>query len=176
MDTSLIIVFIVATLIFFIMIGENASIGRCPYDGGECYDGNGKYQYKGRGCKDESVDVLLNRIDWIAKNSLNKPLYTTSYIIAYVLVLGIMIVFYGISEYVLSVWEYVILLIISYIITFSITNLIVFHTDRYPIYYIRNNIGYIGKKLKIELDNDPGHPCDDAKVPHRTYIQDKLNY
>ena len=176
MDIPLIIVFIIATIVFFIMIGDNASISRCPYEGGKCFDGNGKYQYKGRGCKDESVGVLLSRIDWIAKNSLNKPLYTTSYIIAYALVLGIMIVFYGISEYVLSVWEYILLLIISYILTFSIINLIDFHTDRYPTYYIRNNLSYISKKLRIELESDPGHPCDDSKVPDRTYVQDKLNH
>lgn len=176
MDISLIVIFIVATFIFFAVIAENATIDRCPYDGGKCYDGNGKYQYKGRGCKDETVQKLLSRTDWVAKNMLNKPLYTTSYIISYVLVLGIIVVFYGISEYVLSVWEYVILLIVSYIITFSITNLIGFHTDRYPIYYIRNNIDYIGDKLKIKLKEDPGKPCDDAKVPYRTYIQDKLNY
>ena len=157
------------------MITENASIGRCPYNGGECYDGNGKYQYKGRGCKDESISVLLNRIDWLAKKSVNKSLYTTSYIIAYVLTLGIMITLYATSSYVLSIWEYIILLLVSFIITFSITNLIGFHTDRYPMYYIRNNIEYITDKLDIDVE-DPGHPCDDAKVPYRTYIRDKLRY
>jgi hypothetical protein len=158
------------------MIEENASSGRCPYEGGECYDGNGKYQYKGRGCKDESVSILLSRIDWLAKNNNNKPLYTTSYIIAYALVLGIVVVMYATSQYILSVWEYIILLLVSYIITFSISNLIGFHTDRYPIYYIRNNIGYIANKLKLEINEDPGHPCDDAKVPYRTFVQDKLRY
>jgi hypothetical protein len=176
MDIFLVVIFLFATFIFFIMISENASIGRCPYEGGECFDGNGKYQYKGRGCKDESVHILLSRIDWVAKNSNNKSVYTTSYIIAYTLTLSIIVVLYATSYYVLSVWEYVILLMVAYIITFSITNLIGFHTDRYPIYYIRNNIGYITNKLGIEIDEDPGHPCDDAKVPYRTQIQDKLRY
>ena len=176
MDISLIVVFIIATIIFFWMISENATVSRCPYDGGECYDGNGRDQYKGRGCKDETVKILLSRTDWVAKHILDKPLYTTSYIIAYALVLGILIVMYAISQYVLSVWEYVVLLMVSFIITFSITNLIGFHTDRYPVYYMRNNLGYVAEKLRMKLDRNPDHPCDDAKVPYRTYIRDKLKY
>lgn len=169
----LIIVFILATLIFFVMIAENASVSRCPYTGGECYDGNGRYQYKGRGCKDEDVPTLLSRIDWLAKNSTNKPLYTTSYIIAYVLVLGIMIIMYATSEYVLSVIEYILILIVGFIIVFSITNLNEFHTDRYPSYYIRNNLNYIADKMNLDLE-EPNDPCCDTKVPYRTYIRDKL--
>lgn len=173
MVNSLIIIFILATILFFIVISEDISISRCPYKNGECYDGNGRYQYKGRGSKSESVKILLSRIDWLAKNSVNKPLYTTSYIIAYVLTLGILVVLYATSEYILNVWEYVILLIVAYIITFSITNLIGFHTDRYPTYYIRTNLDYIADKLNIKLKDNPGHPkC--SKVPHRTYIQDKI--
>ena len=89
--------------------------------------------------------------------------------------LGILITLYATSYYVLSVWEYIILLIISFIIVFSVTNLINFHTDRYPAYYIRSNTGYIADKLHIKL-KDPGRPCDDTRVPYRTYIRDKLKY
>ncbi len=175
MDLWLITVILLATVIFFLMVIENASIGRCPYTGGECFDGNGKYQYKGRGCEDEKVSVLLSRIDWLGKNTTNKPLYTSSYIIAYALSLGILITLYATSSYILSAWEYIILLIVSFIIVFSVTNLINFHTDRYPAYYIRSNTGYIADKLHIKL-KDPGRPCDDTKVPYRTYIRDKLKY
>lgn len=174
MDYSLFLIFIVATIIFFLMVSENVSISQCPYKNGKCYDGNGKYQYKGRGFKDESVELLLNRIDWLAKNSINKPLYITSYIISYILVLGVMVVLYATSQYILNVCEYVILLLVAYIITFSVTNLIAFHTDKYPTYYIRNNIDYIANKLNIKLKEDPGCPSKHSKVPHRTYIQDKL--
>lgn len=175
MDYSLIFAFIIATIIFITMILENASIDRCPYKGGKCYDGNGKYQYKGRGCKKESIQTLLSRVDWTAKNTLKKPLFAISYIIAYVLILAVSVIMYGSCGYILSVYEYIILLIAAYIITFSVINLINFHTDRYPIYYIRNNISYIVDKLNLELDEEPDHPCND-KLPHRTYIQDKLCY
>lgn len=174
MDIPMITVFILSTIIFFFVISENVSISQCPYKNGKCYDGNGRYQYKGRGDETESVKILLSRIDWLAKNSVNKPLYTTSYIIAYVLVLGILVVLYATSEYILNAWEYIILLIVAYIITFSITNLIAFHADRYSTYYIRNNVDYIADKLNLKLKEDPGHPSKYSKLPHRTYIQDKI--
>lgn len=175
MSYSLILAFILATVIFIIMIFESASIDRCPYKGGKCYDGNGRYQYKGRGHEKESVRTLLSRVDWTAKNTLKKPLFAISYIIAYVLILAVLIIMYGSCGYILSVYEYLILLIVAYIITFSVINLINFHTDRYPIYYIRNNISYIAAKLNLDLDTEPADPCND-KLPHRTYIQDKLCY
>jgi len=175
MDLIFITIFILFSILFFIMISDNANINRCPYEGGKCYDGNGKYQYKGRGCKDEPVSTLINRIDWLAKNSYNKPLYSVAYIIAYVLALAVLVVLYATSCYVLSVWEYIIILLVAYIITFSLINLIGFHADRYPLYYIRNNISYIADKMNIDL-KEPPHPCDDTKVPFRTYVRDKIRY
>jgi hypothetical protein len=174
MDIWLITVLIIATVIFVLMIIENATIGRCPYTGGKCFDGNGKYQYKGRGCSDEDVSTLLSRIDWLAKNSSNKPLYTSSYIIAYALSLGVLLLLYASSCYTMDGWEYILILISSFVIVFSITNLINFHTDRYPIFYIRNNIDYIADKLNLKI-KDPGRPCKDTYVPHRTKVRDKLN-
>ncbi len=175
MDIWLISVLILATVIFVLIIFENATISRCPYNGGKCFDGNGMYQYKGRGCDHETVHKLLGRIDWLVKNSKNKPLYTSSYIVAYVLTLGILIILYATSYYILSVWEYIIILLAAFVIVFSITNLIDFHTDRYPQYYIRTNVGYIADKLNIDI-KDPGKPCHKTYVPYRTKIRDKLNY
>jgi hypothetical protein len=162
------------TVLFIISIVEDAKINRCPYKGGECFDGNGKFQYKGRGYKDESVDRLLNRIDWLAKNSNNKPLYTTSYIIAYVLSLAVLMILYASGRYLLNVWEYILIIIISFVIVFSLINLSLFHTDKYPQYYIRQNIRYISKQLNIK-EKDPGYPSYKSKVPHRTKIDDILN-
>ncbi len=174
MDYWLVLALIVSTIIFYFVMMEHAEIDRCPYRGGKCFDGNGKYQYKGRGCENESVSRLLSRIDWLAKNSTNKPIYTTSYIIAYALTLGVLIILYATSYYTLNVWEYIIILLISFIIVFSITNLINFHSDRYPIYYIRENISLISDKLKTEIRNPP-KPCKDTYVPHRTTLRDKLS-
>ena len=175
MDCWLIGALIVTTLIFYFVMMEQASIDRCPYEGGKCFDGNGKYQYKGRGSKNESVSQLLGRIDWLAKNSVNKPIYPTSYIVAYALTVGVLIFLYATSCYVMSVWEYIIILLVSFVIVFSITNLLGFHSDRYPVYYVRENIGYISEKLNIKVKN-PGEPHPKTSVPHRTKLRDKLKY
>ena len=173
MDYWLVTVVALSTIIFYFVMMDHAEIDRCPYSGGKCFDGNGKYQYKGRGCERESVSRLLSRVDWLAKNSTNKPIYTTSYIIAYALVLGVLITLYATSCYVLNAWEYIIILLASFIIVFSITNLINFHSDRYPTYYIRENISLISNKLNIEI-SDPPKPCKDTYVPHSTKLRDRL--
>jgi len=171
--TSL-IVFILFTLIFFLVISENANINRCPYVGGDCFDGNGKYQYKGRGSKKDDVSILLSRIDWLAKNNCNKPLYTNAYIISYAIILAIIIIMYATDYYFLSPWQLIILLFSIFIITFSIMNLFLFHTDRYSDYYIRENIDYISDQLGIKVYYDPNRPDPDTYVPHRTKVRDLL--
>ena len=168
-------IFILFTILFFLAIAFNAEETRCPYDGAEkCFDGNGKYQWKGRGSNDEDVETLLQRIKWLGKNSVNSQLYSTSFIVAYPILLSIIIIFYAYSQYILNVWEMIIVLFAAFIITFSILNLFSFHTDRYPSYYIRENIYLISKKLRIKL-KDPPEPSDKSFVPHRTQVRDRLN-
>lgn len=141
--------------------------------GGRCYDGNGKYQYKGRGYKKESVETLLNRIDWLAKNSVNDALYTTSYIIAFATTLAVFFIIYAFSGYILTVWEIVIILFAAFVVSFSIMNLFTFHTDRYRNYYIRKNIDYISKKLRTRI-KEPPNPSHKSHMPFRTKVQDIL--
>ena len=56
-------IFIILTALFFLVIVYKTNQSRCCPMESKCFDGNGKYQYKGRGHKDESLDVLLSRID-----------------------------------------------------------------------------------------------------------------
>ena len=168
-------VFIILTALFFAVIVHKTNQSRCCPMGGKCYDGNGKYQYKGRGYKGESIDVLLSRIDWLAKNSSNEPLYSTSYIIAFPILLAVIVILYAFSNYVISVWEMIIILFAAFIICFSILNLFTFHTNRYPQYYIRKNIDYISKKLGISHKiHCPPNPSSKSKIPFRTKVQDVL--
>ena len=168
-----IFVFIIFTLIFFLVIGENVNITRCNGHG-KCFDGNGKYQYKGRGCEDEDINILLSRIDWLAKNADNKPLYYTAYIISFAIILAILVIFYATQKYILNAWEIMLVIFSTFIVTFSIMNLFDFHTDRYPSFYIRENIEYISNKYKIKI-KEPPKPCKHTFVPNRTKVRDKLN-
>lgn len=168
-----ILILILFTFIFFYVINMNVETTRCNKKDEVCYDGNGKYQYKGRGEERESVEVLLSRIDWLAKNAANTSFYTISYIIAYAIVLAVGFILYGYAKYLISPWEMILVLFSSYIICFSILNLFNFHTDKYPNYYIRKNINYIAERFNIPI-SEPPNPVKKG-VPHRTEIQDVLS-
>lgn len=167
-------IFILFTILFFTIIDINKKHSRCNESNSEDFDGNSSFQYKGRGHFKERIDVLLSRIDWLAKNAENKSLYTTAYIISFPIMLAVIIVLYACSSYIISVWEMILILISSFIITFSILNLFNFHTEKYTNYYIRKNLDYISKQLKINLF-DPPEPNIESKIPHRTVVQDVLS-
>jgi hypothetical protein len=168
------LLFILLTIIFFIVIGINKNISRCNEEDGNCFDGNGCFQYKGRGKKSESLEILLSRIDWLAKNASNGSLYTTSYIISYAILLATILILYAYSNYIVSIFEMCLILTSSFITVFSILNLFSFHTDKYPNYYIRKNLEYLAKGFNIQL-RDPPPPDAASKVPHRTKVQDILS-
>ena len=169
---SSISVLILFTIIFFYVIGINIQTTRTNESNNKNEDGNGKYQYKGRGDQNENIDVLLSRIDWLAKNSVNTSLYTISYITSYGIMLAVIFILYAHSKYFLSPWEIILTLFSSFIVCFSILNLFQFHTDRFPNYYIRKNIDYISKNFNIPIF-DPPNPIE-KEVHKRTEVQDVL--
>jgi len=168
-----ILIFLIFTVLFFVIIDINKKHSRQNKDSSEDYDGNGEFNYKGKGHSQERIDILLSRIDWLAKNSENKSLYTTAYIISFPILLAVIVILYAYSYYIVSVWEIIIILASTFIITFSILNLFNFHTERYSNYYIRRNLNYIANQLKIDLF-EPPIPNKNIKLPHRTVIQDFL--
>ena len=169
---SIFILIIFAAIFFLVIIFKTNQSRCCPMES-KCYDGNGRFQYKGRGYKEESVEVLLSRIDWLAKNSVNDALYTTAYIIAFAITLAVFVIIYAFTFKVLSVWAIIIILFSAFIITFSILNLFDFHTNRFRSYYIRKNIDYISRCLKIDID-EPPNPSHKSKMPFRTKVHDVL--
>ena len=168
-----IFIFIVFTALFFLVIVYKTNNSRCNPIDKKCYDGNGKYQYKGRGHKDENIDILLSRIDWLAKNSVNDDLYTTSYIIAFAITLAVFVIAYAFNNHICSVWEIVIILFSAFIICFSIMNLFDFHTNRYRNYYIRKNIEYISHRNNNRI-REPPNPTHKSQLPFRTKVRDVL--
>ena len=168
------LIFILFTAIFFFVISYKTNESKCNPTGDICCDGNGKHQYKGRGYRDEPIDVLMSRIDWLIKNSINNGLYTTSYIIAFSITLAVFLIVYAFTSLIIPVWAIIIVLFASFIICFSVMNLFDFHTNRYSDYYIRNNLNYIAKRLNIKMKEAP-NPYFKSKIPFRTKIQDVLS-
>ena len=170
-----ILIFILFFILLIVAISFNTEETRCPGDGsGVCFDGNGRYQYKGRGSNKESVETLLQRIKWTGKNMQNRFLYSTSYIISFIILLAFIIILYAYSKYCIIATELVVVLNVVFIIVFSILNLFDFHTDRYPQYYIVDNILRIQKKLGYK-NKDPPRPRKETYVPHRTRVREILN-
>lgn len=168
------ILFIFLSIIFFVVIDRNKRLSRTNEGVKGEFDGNGEYQYRGRGEKDENVETLLSRIDWLAKNASNSTsLYTTAYICSYAILLAIILILYAYSRYILSSFEMVLIFSSSFITIFSILNLFSFHTDKYPNYYIRKNIEFLRDKFGI-FSSIPPIPTQ-TSLPHRTHIQDILS-
>jgi hypothetical protein len=166
-------VFILLTAIFVFVIIYKGNKSRTNRYSNENFDGNGEFHYRGRGCKRENVETLLRRIDWLAKNSINDSLYTTSYLIAFIITLGFFFIVYAFYNLILSPWIIITSLFVSFVVCFSVMNLFDFHTNRYRNYYIRKNLDYIYKKLKINR-KDPPLPSSKSKMPFRTKVQDVL--
>lgn len=172
-----IVVFILLTILFIYSMSYNKKGTRCPSPHEDtkeqiCFDGNGKSQRKGRGHDDESVETLLNRIAWSSKKAEVKYLYSMSYIIAYAIMLGVVAL---VLQRVPTVYEMVMIIAGAFLITFSVFTLFSFHTDRYPLYYIRENVGRIKDKLGLDTTfKNPGKPRNNDRIPFRTFVQDKL--
>lgn len=164
-------VFIILTLFFLIAMNYVQVDGKCPKKGEAYFDGNGVKQWRGRGYKEESVEVLLQRIDWLAKKGDDKNNYAMAYILAYLVSLGLLLVLYGYSGYIPEWSELIVIVLTSYLVLFSVDNLLNFHTHRYPYYYIRNNTNMIQDKLGY-YKACPPKPDKKSSVPHRTIVRD----
>lgn len=171
----IILVFIVATLLFFWALHDVGQESRCPNKNSiECFEANGRYRHKGRGSDEDDVQTLLNRIDWLGKNGHIKYLYSTSYISAYLITLAVFFILFGFVDFFPTEWEIILILLVSFLISYSVTAVIGFHDDRYPYYYIRNNVKLIQDKMNWRSE-DPPKPKTNY-VPHRTVIRDILDY
>lgn len=168
-----IIFFVLITILFFYFIYKNKKFTRCNKVSTDLeeYDGNGENQYLGRGHSNETVENLLNRIDWTAKHA-NTENYTKSFIVSYCVFLCIFFILAIAKNIILKFSEMGIIFASIYIVVFSISNLFGFHTDRYSSYYIRQNIEYIQQKL-LYKNNIPETPLQ-HNIPHRTLIDEVL--
>ena len=93
-----IFVLIIATIILCWAAYTIKTESRCPDSNnksGLCFDGNGTYQHKGRGSEDDSVEILLRRIDWLGKNGRNRSVYPLAYVISYFVVLSVFLILLG---------------------------------------------------------------------------------
>lgn len=155
------------TLIFFSVWSQSCN-DRNSYKKNikDSKDGNGKHQYKGRGYKNETIDILLNRINWLVKNNYDKNNYNNIFIITYIIILFLTLILYGYSSYLLSFWELALIFIVIFVILLSVNNFNNFHDNIYHYYYIKKNIEYITDQLNLNIK------FDTPKPNKKSYIED----
>ncbi len=131
---------------------------------GRSADGNGDLYYLGRGDKDDSVEMLLNRIEWSSylfkRTSLwSRILFVTIFIVLLIILVAI--------RKLPTPSTIVILFFVVFIPVYAAHQFFYTHGDVYNDYYIKNNVKIIRNKLNLS----PGEPDDPtSEIPDRPFV------
>lgn len=142
---------------------------RCPPDG-PCVDGNGEIHYKGRPHPDDELSHILDRIDWVSTTQLRSNKVMRAYNIAFVSMLIILCLLWRRWPY---VYEILILTGAIFLVGLAMAKLYDFHSDIYPIYYIKDNVNQL-REIFDAIANDPNEPGSIDDIPHHTVIRREL--
>lgn len=123
-------------------------------------DGNGTAYYQGRGCRDDSVSELLDRIDWATYVDKRTTLWFRTIIltvIATALVTALVI-------RKLPTPPTLIMLIVAIFIPFYAGHQLHYvHGDIYNDYYIKRNVELLRKKLDVKKGKVKDPKCEAPK-------------
>ena len=160
-----IIVIVVTAIIVWIYFAQYEERNGPPPGSDFSKEGNGCIYYKGRGSEDDSVAVLLDRLEWLSRLERRITWWQRMVIpTAIVTVLVILIVFRG-----LPTPTQIILLIIVIFLPFILFHAF-YHThgDYYMFYYVRKDTQLIRDKLKLVKGIAPDPTSDD--IPDRVFL------
>jgi len=152
----------------YVTAKDQKTKSRCNKTASICRDGDGMYQYKGRGSDKDNISVLLGRIIWLAGHHDKTFTYHTSFTTSTFISIGLLALMmaFGIdfsAPFLLSIFLLVFLMI------FSMQSLHDFHTARYSHYYTKFNARKVLEKLKLKEVKAP--PPTVEEIPHRTVIR-----
>lgn len=132
-------------------------------------EGNGKPYYKGRGADGDSLETLLERIDWISRKERRITWWTR---LMFPTIFASIVVVLLAYRKIPKPAEFVIMLVTIFIFTLLFHSFFYIHGDYYPDAYLRMNTNLIRDKLglpKNTPNNDPGDPLLD-EVPDRVFL------
>ena len=129
-------------------------------------DGNGPLYYKARGSKNDSVEVLLDRIQWSTYLHKRANIWQRAFIIALIITLLIfLIVLLPLNKWCLPYPGYIILvLIVSWLVILMGYSYFYTHGDIYNDYYVYRNVELLREKMNVvgKFRDDVDDPwCDD---------------
>jgi len=148
-----IIIIIIVIILLFIVIKHQG----CELKGENGNDGDGTATRLSRGSEDDSIEELLNRLDWSSnlneRTSINERYFVCSII---VVILIIIIVYQGLPK----PGMIIILFIIIFLPFYAFYNYFYVHGDIYNNYYIKKNVDILRSKLDVEA-GIPSEPKND---------------
>lgn len=138
---------------------------------GKLIEGNGSIHRKGRGCEEDSIGELLDRITWLS-NSYGRSTRWYRFVFPTIIAVTIIcIASMGISgkDKKLPSPGMIIIMLIGIFISFLAFD-IFYHThgDKHVEYYIRNNAQIIRNKMDLEENEPTKVKCDD--IPTRVML------
>jgi len=166
-DNKLAYLVLVIVLVLIIVMASNIMFrerkgkgipGRTPADG------NGTATYYGRGSREDSVQELLDRIDWASYGEKRTTRWTNYAILT---IIAAFLVCILVMKKIPRPENIVILLVVIFIPFYAGHQLQYVHGDIYNDYYIKRNVELLRKKLGTEK-GQIGNPKSEA--PRRALV------
>jgi hypothetical protein len=127
-------------------------------------DGNGDIYYLGRGSEQDSVAVLIDRIEWSAYLDKRTTLWQRVIITTFVVMFFVIAL---VLRKLPTPGTIILLFFTIFIPIYATHQLFYVHGDVYNDYYIKTNAELLREKLNLEK-NDPPEPADN--IPDRPYV------
>jgi len=119
-------------------------------------DGNGDVYYKARGHEQESIEMLLNRIDWGTGTEKRISWWVR---ILLPTIIAILLVVILILRRIPTIVEVIMFLVIIFVVFFAMRQYTYIHGDIYRDAYIRHDVNIIRDKLGLK-SGEPDEPID----------------
>lgn len=167
------VILIIIVLLIFFYSRKKQMLERNGFVEGKdgLIEGNGSIHRRGRGCKEDSVSELLDRITWLSYSYSHTTRWHRFVFPTIIATAIICIASMGISgkQKKLPSPGMIIIMLIGIFISFLAFDMY-YHThgDLHVEYYIRNNASLIRKKMHLEKKDPPKEKCDE--IPTRVML------
>lgn len=155
-----VLIFVVILVLYFIIkmiLKEIRSDGSV-----DARDGNGSSQLLGRGSESDSVEVLVNRIEWSAYLEKRISFWGRALIMTFIIALIISIM--SKKDY-KTASEILLLFFMIFVPILSVHSFFYTHADVYNDYYIKTNAELLRSKLGLQKYDPPSPDSDSPDRP-----------
>ena len=164
LNLALIIGIIIAVVLIVWLHGIIVTSTNGSSDSGRpVHEGNGDAYYKTRGSEQDSVEMLLNRIEW--NTDFNKR-YSYWPRVLLATVISVLLISILVYRKMPPISHIVLMIIIIFVVFYATGQYMYTHGDIYRDFYTRDDVNLIRKKL--------GLPAGEPSEPINNFPSDKL--